>query len=86
MMRNICAAILTVMLLLAGGFTLSSELIAPSVLLAAGTAEPIDLNSATADQLKALRAASLDRHLREVSTSQGPEIVLVGRVTPCAPS
>jgi len=39
-----------------------------------------------ADQLKALRAASLDRHLREVSTSQDPEIVLVGRVTPCAPS
>ena len=39
MMRNICAAILTVMLLLAGGFTLSSGLIAPSVVVAAGKAE-----------------------------------------------
>lgn len=54
MMRNVCAAILTLTLLLAGGFTLSSALIAPSVVVAAGKAEPIDLNSATADQLKEL--------------------------------
>lgn len=53
-MRKWCAAILTVTLLLAGGFTLSGGLIAPSVVVAAGKAEPIDLNSATADQLKAL--------------------------------
>ena len=32
-----------------------------------------------ADQLKALRAASLDRHLREISSSQGPEIEIDGR-------
>jgi 8-amino-7-oxononanoate synthase len=32
-----------------------------------------------AEQLKALRAASLDRHLREISSSQGPEITVVGR-------
>jgi len=30
-------------------------------------------------QLKALRAASLDRHLSEISSSQGPEITVVGR-------
>ena len=54
MLRKWCAAILTVTLLLVGGFALSSGVIAPSVVLAAGKAEPIDLNSATADQLKAL--------------------------------
>ena len=32
-----------------------------------------------AEQLKALRAASLDRHLREISSSQGPEIEIDGR-------
>jgi glycine C-acetyltransferase/8-amino-7-oxononanoate synthase len=32
-----------------------------------------------AEQLKALRAASLDRYLREISSSQGPEITVVGR-------
>jgi glycine C-acetyltransferase/8-amino-7-oxononanoate synthase len=32
-----------------------------------------------AEQLKALRAASLDRHLREISSSQGPEIEIGGR-------
>jgi 8-amino-7-oxononanoate synthase len=32
-----------------------------------------------AEQLKALRAASLDRHLREISNSQGPEIQIAGR-------
>jgi 8-amino-7-oxononanoate synthase len=32
-----------------------------------------------AKQLEALRAASLDRHLREISSSQGPEIELEGR-------
>jgi len=32
-----------------------------------------------ADQLKALRAASLDRHLFEISSSQGPEIEVAGR-------
>jgi len=32
-----------------------------------------------AEQLKALRAASLDRHLREISSSQGPEIQIAGR-------
>jgi len=32
-----------------------------------------------ADQLKAIRAASLDRHLREISSSQGPEIQIAGR-------
>jgi DNA uptake protein ComE-like DNA-binding protein len=54
MLRKWCAVILTVMLLVAGGFALSSGVIAPSVVVAAGKAEPIDLNSATADQLKAL--------------------------------
>ncbi|PYJ60588.1 MAG: 8-amino-7-oxononanoate synthase [Verrucomicrobia bacterium] len=32
-----------------------------------------------AEQLKALRAASLDRHLFEISSPQGPEITVVGR-------
>jgi 8-amino-7-oxononanoate synthase len=32
-----------------------------------------------AERLKALRAASLDRHLREISSSQGPEIEMDGR-------
>jgi len=32
-----------------------------------------------AEQLKALRAASLDRHLREISSSQGPEIEIDGQ-------
>jgi 8-amino-7-oxononanoate synthase len=32
-----------------------------------------------AEQLEALRAASLDRHLREIGGSQGPEILVVGR-------
>ena len=32
-----------------------------------------------AEQLKALRAASLDRHLSEISSSQGPEIEIAGR-------
>ncbi len=32
-----------------------------------------------AEQLKALRAAALDRHLFEISSSQGPEIQIVGR-------
>jgi hypothetical protein len=32
-----------------------------------------------AKQLEALRAASLDRHLREISSSQGPEIEMAGR-------
>jgi 8-amino-7-oxononanoate synthase len=32
-----------------------------------------------AAQLKALRAAALDRHLFEISSSQGPEIQIVGR-------
>jgi 8-amino-7-oxononanoate synthase len=32
-----------------------------------------------AEQLEALRAASLDRHLREISSSQGPEIEIAGR-------
>ena len=32
-----------------------------------------------AKQLEALRAASLDRHLREISSSQGPEIEIAGR-------
>src|SRR5437899_7881803 len=32
-----------------------------------------------AEQLKALRAASLDRHLREIRSAQGPEIAVVGR-------
>jgi 8-amino-7-oxononanoate synthase len=31
------------------------------------------------EQLKALQAASLDRHLREISSSQGPEIQIAGR-------
>jgi 8-amino-7-oxononanoate synthase len=31
------------------------------------------------EQLKALRAASLDRHLREISSSQGPEVEIDGR-------
>jgi 7-keto-8-aminopelargonate synthetase-like enzyme len=32
-----------------------------------------------AAQLEALRAASLDRHLREISSSQGAEIEIAGR-------
>jgi 7-keto-8-aminopelargonate synthetase-like enzyme len=32
-----------------------------------------------AEQLKALRAASLDRRIREISSSQGPEIEIAGR-------
>jgi hypothetical protein len=52
MLRAWCAAILTVTLLLAGGFALSSGVIASSVVVAAGKAEPIDLNSATADRLE----------------------------------
>src|SRR4029077_6157732 len=32
-----------------------------------------------AEQLKALRAASLDRHLREISSSQGPQVEIAGR-------
>ena len=32
-----------------------------------------------AEQLKALRARSLDRHLSEISSSQGPEIEIAGR-------
>ena len=32
-----------------------------------------------AEQLEALRATSLDRHLREMSSSQGPEIEIAGR-------
>jgi len=32
-----------------------------------------------AEQLNALRAAVLDRHLREISSSQGPEIEIAGR-------
>jgi 8-amino-7-oxononanoate synthase len=32
-----------------------------------------------AEQLKALRAASLDRHLHEIGSSQGPEIEIAGR-------
>ena len=54
MLRKWCATILTITLLLTADFALSSAVIAPSVVVAAGTAEPIDLNSATVDQLKAL--------------------------------
>ncbi|PYI63778.1 MAG: hypothetical protein DMF07_09145 [Verrucomicrobia bacterium] len=32
-----------------------------------------------AEQLMALRAASLDRHLRELAGAQGPEIEIAGR-------
>jgi len=32
-----------------------------------------------AEQLKALRAASLDRHLREINSSQGPGIEIDGQ-------
>jgi 7-keto-8-aminopelargonate synthetase-like enzyme len=32
-----------------------------------------------AEQLEALRARSLDRHLREISSAQGPEIEIAGR-------
>ena len=31
------------------------------------------------EQLKMLRAGSLDRHLSEIGTAQGPEITVVGR-------
>src|SRR6266571_6293257 len=31
------------------------------------------------EQLQALRARSLDRHLREISSAQGPEVRIVGR-------
>jgi DNA uptake protein ComE-like DNA-binding protein len=42
------------MFLLADGFSLSSGVLNPSIILAADKAEPIDVNSATAEQLKAL--------------------------------
>ncbi len=32
-----------------------------------------------AEQLQALRARSLDRHLREISSAQGPEVEIAGR-------
>jgi 7-keto-8-aminopelargonate synthetase-like enzyme len=32
-----------------------------------------------AEELEALRARSLDRHLREISNAQGPEIEIAGR-------
>ena len=54
MMRNLLAAILTLTLLMAGGFAFSIEPVTPSIVLAAEKAEVIDLNSATVDQLKAL--------------------------------
>ena len=53
-MRHWGAAILTITLLLTGSFTLSGSVVAPSVVLAAGKGEAVDLNSATADELKAL--------------------------------
>src|SRR5688500_11758804 len=54
MIKNLFAAILTMTLLIIGGFTLSSPFMAPSVVMAAGKVEAVDLNSATADELKAL--------------------------------
>jgi DNA uptake protein ComE-like DNA-binding protein len=54
MLRNWCAAILMVTLLLVGGFVVSNGATDPPVVLASDKAELVDLNSATADQLKAL--------------------------------
>jgi hypothetical protein len=47
-------AMLTIALLIMGGFTFSSPCLAPSVVMAAEQAELIDLNSATSEELKAL--------------------------------
>ena len=54
MIKNLFAAILTMTLFITGGFTLSSPFMAPSVVMAAGKGDAVDLNSATADELKAL--------------------------------
>ena len=32
-----------------------------------------------ADELEALRKRALDRHLREITSAQGPEVVIAGR-------
>ena len=54
MTKTVSAVILTLALFLSVGFTFPGPGISPSMALAADKAEPIDLNSATADQLKAL--------------------------------
>ena len=53
MIKNAFAAILAITLL-AGGFIITSGVIDRHVVLAAGKAEVVDLNSATAEELKAL--------------------------------
>ena len=53
MIKNTFAAILMITLL-AGGFIITSGVIDRHVVLAAGKAEVVDLNSATAEELKAL--------------------------------
>ena len=54
MSRNLFAAILSITMLLGGVFVVSDGLLDPSVSMPADKAEAIDLNSATADQLKVL--------------------------------
>ena len=53
MIKNMFTAILMVTLL-SGGFVFSSGIIDASVVMAAGKEDAVDLNSATADELKAL--------------------------------
>src|SRR5205807_4543038 len=47
--------------------------------LARVTIQSFVMQDLFAEQLKALRAASLDRHLREINSSQGPEMEIAGR-------
>src|SRR5687767_12048144 len=54
MIKKMFPAMLTIALLIMGGFTFSSPCLAPLVVMAAEQAELIDLNSATSDELKAL--------------------------------
>jgi competence protein ComEA len=54
MIKKMFPAILTIALLIMGGFTLSNLVMAPSLAMAAEKADLIDLNSATSEELKAL--------------------------------
>jgi DNA uptake protein ComE-like DNA-binding protein len=54
MMKNFFAATQTIALLITGGFSIHSQVTAPSAALAADKAELIDLNPTISDELKAL--------------------------------
>ena len=47
--------------------------------MAGGAIQSFVMQDLFAEQLKALRAASLDRRLREITSSQGPQIEIAGR-------